>query len=50
MALDPARNAAARADCDISALGAPVTTLAITAREDAEIARQCRDLMAEEET
>ena len=50
VAIDPARNAGARADCDISAPGAPVTTLVITAREDAEIARQCRDLMAEEET
>jgi acetate kinase len=49
VALDPARNASARADCDISAPDAPVTALVIAAREDVEIARQCRDLMAEEQ-
>ncbi len=38
--LDPERNAAARADADISADGARVRTLVVTAREDAEIARQ----------
>lgn len=45
VAIDPDRNDRARADSDISAPGAPVTTLVITAREDVEIARQARDLL-----
>jgi acetate kinase len=40
--VDPARNAAAVPDCEITAAGAPVRTLVIAAREDAEIARQVR--------
>ena len=45
VAIDPGRNEAARGDADISAPGAAVTTLVVTAREDAEIARQVRDLV-----
>jgi acetate kinase len=40
--LDDAANRAATADADLTAAGAPVTTLVITAREDTEIARQVR--------
>ncbi|MGZ6708108.1 MAG: acetate/propionate family kinase [Solirubrobacteraceae bacterium] len=39
VALDPARNAAAGADADVGAPGAPVRTLVVAAREDLEIAR-----------
>jgi acetate kinase len=46
VALDEGRNAAARPDCDISAPGAAVRTLVITAREDIEIARQTRAALA----
>jgi acetate kinase len=42
VAVDEARNQAAAGDADISAAGAAVATLRITAREDAEIARQAR--------
>ena len=42
MAPDRDRNDGARPDCDISAAGAAVRTLVITAREDIEIARQTR--------
>jgi len=43
VAIDPARNnAAASGDTEISAASAKVRTLAITAREDIEIARQVR--------
>ena len=42
VALDRDRNGSARPDCDISAAGAAVRTLVITAREDIEIARQTR--------
>lgn len=45
VAIDAGRNDQARADCDISAPGSPVTTLVITAREDLEIARQVRGLL-----
>ena len=48
VAVDPGRNAAAQPDCDISAPGAPVRTLVIAAREDIEIARQARAVLAEE--
>jgi len=41
------RLAAARPDCDISAQGAPVRTLVIAAREDIEVARQTRAVIAE---
>ncbi len=39
VAVDQERNAAAHADADISARGASVRTLVVTAREDAEVAR-----------
>ncbi|HLQ57470.1 MAG TPA: acetate/propionate family kinase [Streptosporangiaceae bacterium] len=42
VAVDPARNAAAAADADISASPGGARTLVITAREDVEIARQVR--------
>jgi acetate kinase len=45
-AVDEGRNAAAEPDCDISAPGAAVRTLVITAREDVEIARQARAVLA----
>jgi len=45
--VDESRNAAARPDCDISAQGAPVRTLVIAAREDIEVARQTRAVIAE---
>lgn len=44
--LDEAANRAAKGDADITALGAPVRTLVVTAREDAEIARQAREVLA----
>jgi acetate kinase len=47
VAVDSGRNAAAQPDCDISAAGAPVRTLVIAAREDIEIARQARAVLAE---
>jgi acetate kinase len=43
--VDDAANRAATADADVSARGATVTTLVISAREDAEIARQVRDVV-----
>ncbi len=47
VAVDPARNTGAcGGDADITAAGAPVRTLVITAREDLEIARQARALLA----
>jgi acetate kinase len=46
VALDEGRNAAAEPDCDISAPGAAVRTLVIAAREDVEIARQARAVLA----
>jgi acetate kinase len=47
VALDQVRNTAARGDADITAPGARTTTLVVTAREDAEIAREARALLAE---
>jgi acetate kinase len=44
--LDPDRNTAARADAEVSADGAQVATLVVEAREDLEIARQTRSLLA----
>jgi acetate kinase len=44
--LDPDLNQGATGDAEISAAGAPVRTLRITAREDLEIARQVRALLA----
>jgi acetate kinase len=46
VALDESSNAAAQPDCDISAPGATVRTLVIAAREDIEIARQARAVLA----
>jgi len=46
VAVDEGRNATAQPDCDISAPGAAVRTLVITAREDIEIARQTRAVLA----
>jgi acetate kinase len=46
VAVDPARNEDATGDVDISAAGAAVRTLRITAREDIEIARQARSVLA----
>ena len=46
VAVDESRNATARPDCDISAPGAPVRTLVIAAREDIEVARQTRAVLA----
>ncbi len=43
--LDEAANRAAAGDADISAAGAAVSALVITAREDAEIARQVRETL-----
>jgi len=42
VAIDPAANAAAQPDAEITAAGASVRTLVIEAREDLEIARQTR--------
>jgi acetate kinase len=45
-AVDEPRNVAAMGDADISATGAPVATVVVTAREDIEVARQVRALLA----
>ncbi len=44
--VDPVRNVDARGDADISSGGAQVRSLVITAREDVEVARQVRALLA----
>jgi acetate kinase len=44
--LDPERNATARGDAGIGAGGAAVRTLVVEAREDLEIARQVRAVLA----
>jgi len=46
VAVDPDLNQGANGDTEISAAGAPVRTLRITAREDLEIARQVRGVLA----
>jgi acetate kinase len=46
VALDPDANAAATADAEIGAPGAPARTVVVTAREDLEVARQARALLA----
>jgi acetate kinase len=46
VAVDSGANAAAQPDCDISAPGAAARTLVIAAREDIEIARQSRAVLA----
>jgi acetate kinase len=43
--VDPDLNAAAASDTEITAQGASVRSLRITAREDLEIARQARELV-----
>jgi acetate kinase len=45
IAVDQARNRAASADASITAAGATVQTLVITAREDLEVARQTRSVL-----
>lgn len=45
VALDRARNEAARSDADIGAADAPVRVLVITAREDLEIAAATRRVL-----
>ena len=45
-AIDEQRNQAASSDADITAPGAAVRTLVITAREDIEIARQVRAVLS----
>ncbi len=45
VAVDPAANDAARADAEISAPGATVRTLVVTAREDLEIVREVRSVL-----
>jgi acetate kinase len=46
VAVDDAADGSASGDADITAGGAPVRTVVVTAREDLEIARQARDLLA----
>jgi acetate kinase len=46
VAIDPARNGDVNGDGDVSASGAAARTLVIEAREDLEIARQTRGLLA----
>lgn len=46
VAADPGRNAAARGDTDITAAGAAARVLVVAAREDLEIARQVRSVLA----
>jgi acetate kinase len=43
--VDPARNEAAHADSDITASGATVRTVVVTAREDLQIARDARRVL-----
>ncbi|MGO8905926.1 MAG: acetate/propionate family kinase [Solirubrobacteraceae bacterium] len=45
VSIDAERNRAPAADTDVSAGGAPVRTLVLTAREDLEIARQVRGVL-----
>ncbi|WP_456592657.1 hypothetical protein [Blastococcus sp. SYSU DS1024] len=44
--MDAGRNDGATGDADISADGAPVRTVVVTAREDLEIRRQVVELLA----
>jgi acetate kinase len=48
VAIDSGRNTTAQPDCDVSAPGAAARTLVIVAREDIEIARQSRAVLAAE--
>jgi acetate kinase len=45
LSVDPARNAAARGDADISATGAGARVVTVTTREDAEIVRQVESVL-----
>lgn len=45
VAIDPGRDDATSGDAEITAAGATVRTLVVTAREDLEIARQARALL-----
>ncbi len=45
VAVDASRNASASADADISAAGAPVRTLVVTAGEDLEITKAVIDVL-----
>ena len=45
VAVNHGRNAAARGDADVSADGADVATLVVSAREDLEIAREVRHVL-----
>jgi acetate kinase len=47
VAVDESRNVTSGPDCDISAESTPVRTLVIAAREDVEVARQTRAVIAE---
>jgi acetate kinase len=47
LAIDPALNASVETDTDISASGARVPTLVVKAREDVEVAREVRRVLAE---
>jgi acetate kinase len=47
VAIDPARNDVTYADAEVTAPGAAVRTLVITAREDAEMARQARSVLGQ---
>ena len=44
--IDPSLNATARADLDLSAPAAKVRTLVVKAREDVEVAREVRRILA----
>ena len=46
IAIDPARNATATGDTDVTATGSAVRTIVVTSREDLEIARQVRETIA----
>jgi acetate kinase len=46
VALDPAANAAAQSDADLTAPGAKVATVVVTAAEAAEVARLTRGALA----
>lgn len=46
VAVDDGANRAASADADVSAAGAPARTVVVTAREDLEIRRQVREVLA----
>ena len=45
LAIDPARNATATGDADITAVGGDPRTIVVTSREDLEIARQVREAL-----